>query len=361
MKKFLFLICMMQWAVLPISALEPPEPQTDTLGAAVNKKVAQAVALSKQPWEKPLAVHFDVAESVFRLPPQPAAHLLNTAHPSLGLAGDGFLGSEAPSHPLYKALLSCPAYALDNHWLLLSKEGCLQDDTNPVLDDRDNRYYQHTGKKITSAFKLLGFSRFFIPSDNYATNHNVMLLWTGNIRAVHLLQSVPKVNLLAVSTPARLVSLSQEPVLIAQHNTAARTATVLPASLPTAPGLTPPRKSKAQTPEKGRNVAQKPREHTFQFNDSDLDNTPDATLFLKTPSGDAFVVGYSHQTSGYTLSRKGDDFLAIFHNTRPQGYFTLALEDLEFIKKTVLEKRPKDWERIKNRLFFDQTETPYFK
>ena len=366
MQRRLFFIYAILFATFPLSAQEKTHNETKNLGATINEKVTESLAKAQKSWRDALWFHFEEIASVDRLTPQQVAEIdPNPQYTRIGLVGANFLGSDVNPKRPYKTFRSCTAYALDNHWLILPRKGCLQEDSNLVFDEDNNQYYQYSEKTIISDFHFLGHSLYSISPKNYAINKNLMLVWTGDVFAVNFLRSLQKVNLLAVSTPEHLRYLGQgNPILLAEYNDATLKAKAYSRPFPKESNLLNPAHKNnlgATALWNEKVLQQKLNYNTFQFNDADIDDKAGLTLFLRTPSGFEFLVGYSNSIKGFSLSRKKDDSLSIFSHTYPQGYFTLALEDLEFIKKTVLEKRPKDWERIKNRLFFDQTETPYFK
>ena len=77
--------------------------------------------------------------------------------------------------------------------------------------------------------------------------------------------------------------------------------------------------------------------------------------------GNEFLAAYNAGTISYALQMSLDDITHTFDGKPSPNWYTLSANDLQFIKKTVQQHRPKDWARIKGRLFFNQTSGPFFK
>ncbi len=319
-KKFM-LACIFMIGATSLFAAEAPAPKADAVAAAVNKKVA--AASNKGAINKNLRVDFRITEYAAR--PEEG----DVVYPGEELS---VVGAEVGP---YEADLACKAYALDSNWLILAGT-CMRYDSNAV-EINGIRYPKRAFREIKSPFRVNGFS---IESTHYASNGNVMLLWTGNKGLAAELRALPKVNVLAVSSPARLFALSA-------NNT-----------------------FKINTARLGSNAV---RERTLKSNSikgnrfqldegvTDLSGTATDPLFLFTPSGREFLAGYNDGILHYRLQVTLNDAPFTFDGAKSKNYFSLNLKDLEFIKKTVLAKRPGDWNRIKQRLFYNQTAKPYFK
>ena len=168
----------------------------------------------------------------------------------------------------------------------------------------------------------------------------LMLLWTDNEELAASLETLPKANVLAVSSPNQLFALSADNIF--KINTARLgTDGVRIRTL------------------KNNSV----NGNKFQLNDkwTDLSGTATDPLFLVTRNGNEFLVGYNDGMLLYALRFPRNDSIWDYQGKPSKDYFSLNLEDLNFIKETVLKERPQDWERIKERLFYNKIKSPYFQ
>ena len=229
------------------------------------------------------------------------------------------------SEGTYHAEYHCKAYALDEHWYILA--GTCGNSVNSDVGHDDRREYTRHNLKL----KTLSGEKL-----TYFKNPHLMLL-----REEKFIPGV-YVNILATSSPVQLFTLTAEKYT-AMINTSRF-------------GL-----NKVLTRElKPKSIMG----DSFELNESafDLSGTATDPLFLIGPDGNSFLAAYNKAPMFYyfydhpgqirgDLDAKGD---------RSARWFSLTKEDLQFIKDS-LKDYPADWKRIKNRLFLDQTQTPYFK
>lgn len=238
----------------------------------------------------------------------------------------------------YKADLACKAYVLDSHWLIVS--GTCMRPSNEKINFFDLVYSKRKDRQILSPFEISGFPiPDAIPAQNIAYNRNIMLLWTDNKQLVSFLKKIPAVNVLAVRSAKNLFALS-----------AASTFKVNTARF----GLDAIRERTLKADSYDNNY--------FQLNEGLLDLSATATdpLFLVSKTGKEFLVGFNNGLLSYTLQITQNDIWETFDGKPSADFFPLTLEDLNFIKSTVLNIRPQDWISIQPRLFYNQTKTPYF-
>lgn len=221
----------------------------------------------------------------------------------------------------FDADIACKAYALDEHWLILSGTCMRYYDSGDIREVGDHEYIERHG-------------RTFRENINHAENDNVMLIWnsTGGFKA-------PFVNVLATDSPNQLFTLS------ANHTV------------------------KINTARHGRNAIRTRKLKTgsvsgkyFKLDESwtDLSGTATDPLFLISQNGNEFLAGYNNGIISYALQMTIDDIFHTFDGQTSDEWFSLSKEDLNFIKRIVQQERPKDWARIKNRLFFNTTDKPFF-
>lgn len=221
----------------------------------------------------------------------------------------------------FDADIACKAYALDAHWLILSGTCMRYYDEGDIRESGDHEYLERHG-------------RTFRKNINHAENDNVMLVWTKTANF-----NAPFVNVLATSSPNQLFTLS------ANHTI------------------------KINTARHGRNAVKTRKLKTgsvsgkyFKLDEgwTDLSGTATDPLFLISPKGNEFLAAYNDGIISYALQMTFDDILHTSDGHTSEKWFTLTQDDLTFIKKTVEKNRPQDWARIKNRLFFDTTDKPFF-
>ncbi len=296
------------------------------LKPALERKISNIV-LNQNAIENNLRIDFEITESVYREDSPRSA---------------SYWGRESSNNTEmgpYKAKLSCKAYALDSHWLILSST-CMRYGNDEVVI-YDQIYPYRTGRTIHSSFNVAEFPvENAIPAQNMALKGNLMLLWTDNEELAASLETLPKANVLAVSSPNQLFALSADNIF--KINTARLgTDGVRIRTL------------------KNNSV----NGNKFQLNDkwTDLSGTATDPLFLVTRNGNEFLVGYNDGMLLYALRFPRNDSIWDYQGKPSKDYFSLNLEDLNFIKETVLKERPQDWERIKERLFYNKIKSPYFQ
>ena len=230
----------------------------------------------------------------------------------------------------YNAHIACKAYALDSHWLILA--GTCMDYSNEDLRDIDDRFYiRRYNRQIKRA--LIGSTT--LDERNHARTRNVMLIWNDK----SIFQG-PYVNVLATAAPKQLFTLSANHLLKIHTSclnaNALRARTLKPNSV------------------KG---------NTFKLDEgfTDLSGTATDPLFLFSARGNEFLSAYNAGKISYALQISYRDVKYNSHGNFSDTWYTLSANDLQFIKKTVQQHRPKDWARIKGRLFFNQTSVPFFK
>lgn len=225
----------------------------------------------------------------------------------------------------YEADIACKAYALDSHWLLLAGT-CMRYSNEDIHEYDDHKHIERFGRKITYSS---------VAPLHHAQNSNIMLIWRNEA-----FYNAPFVNVLATSNPSKLFALS------ANHTVQINTARF------GADGV----KSRSL---KTNSV----QGNTFKLNESwrDLSGTATDPLFLISPNGNEFLAAYNDGYISYALQMTFDDIFHTYDGLKSDTWFTLTQADLEFIKQTVQANRPGDWATIKNRLFLDNTQTPYFK
>ena len=289
---------------------------------AIYKKAASAINSNKGAIKKDLRVDFRIRESMYL-----------DAYEDAALSEEDLESGIIKTAP-YSADLACKAYVLDKNWLIVSAT-CMRYSQDPV-EVNGIRYTNRTGREVISPFKFKGHT---IPADNYEYNSDIMLLWTGDKETADFLNKFPKVNILAVSSPEQLFTLSANGVF------------------------------KINTARFGTNAVRERdlksssiKGNKFQLDEglTDLSGTATDPIFFSTPNEREFIAGYNNGMLTYALQIIIDDITNTFDGRPSKEYFSLGLKDLDFIKQTVLEKRPSDWNRIKQRLFYNQTATPYF-
>ncbi len=230
-------------------------------------------------------------------------------------------GSEGTFHAEYH----CKAYALDEHWYILA--GTCGNSVQADVGHNDKDEYTRRGLTLLAEDGT---------ELNYTKNKHLMLL--------HEEKFIPGVyiNVLATSSPVQLFTLTAEKYTAVINTSRFGLNKVLTREL-------------------------KPKSilgDSFELNESvfDLSGTATDPLFLIGPNGNTFLAAYNKAPLVYYFydhpgQVRGDLDAA---GDRSARWFSLTKEDLQFIKDS-LKNYPVDWKRIKNRLFLDQTQTPYFK
>lgn len=220
----------------------------------------------------------------------------------------------------YRADIACKAYALDAHWLILAGT-CMRYSSGDIREPGDHEFIERHGRVVHTNI-------------NYAENGNVMLIWTKENK-----YTAPFVNVLATSSPTQLFTLRSN------HTVKIHTARFGSDSVKNRTLKTGSVKGKF-----------------FQLDERlrDLSGTATDPLFLISLQENEFLAAYNNGELEYALQMSAKDILNTFDGKPSKDWFTLNKNDLEFIKATVQANRPNDWNQIKQRLFFNNTQTPYF-
>ena len=253
-----------------------------------------------------------------------------------------------------KAEIYCKGYALDAHWTLVSATCFNAFAFNGWKDNVPYAQQVYSVSMHTNSWEnwetifedekhqFLGYraQTGVLPVNNphMAANHHLLLIW--HEQEVY---AGPYVNVLAVSSPRQLFTLQANNIF--KINTA--------------------RYVFFSDAVRERSLqAGSVKGGTFRLNESatDLSGTSTDPLFLLTSKHTEFIAGYNAAKLGKKWHRpewfSGD-------KTREglpcPTWYSLTQNDLWFIERTVRAYRPQDWMRIKARLFFNQTQTPFFK
>lgn len=220
----------------------------------------------------------------------------------------------------YRADIACKAYALDSHWLILSGT-CMRYSSGDIRELGDHEFITRYGRVVKNKI-------------NYTNNGNVMLIWTDEDK-----YKSPFVNVLATSSPNQLFKLSSN------HTVKINTARFGTDSV------------KTRTLKTGSIKG-----NFFQLDESwtDLSGTATDPLFLISPEENEFLAAYNNGEIEYALQMTANDIFNTFDGKTSKEWFSLNRNDLEFIKTTVQKNRPNDWNKIKQRLFFNNTKIPFF-
>lgn len=230
----------------------------------------------------------------------------------------------------FEADIACKAYALDAHWLLLAGT-CMNYSTESIRELDDHVYMERHDRKILSAYT----GSIDLNVKKYTRNERIMLIWNdiANFKG-------PYVNVLATNSPTQLFGLS------ASHTVMINTSRLGTDALR--------ERSFKSSSIKG---------NTFKLDEglTSLSGTATDPLFLFSKQGNEFLAAYNQGEISYALQITFNDIVNTFDGKPSDTWYSLTKEDLIFIKDTVNMYRPKDWSRIKGRLFFNGTETPFFK
>ncbi len=220
---------------------------------------------------------------------------------------------------IHETKLSCRGYALNANWLIIPAT-CLRQDNGKSLDAAGwTRGQRHIDIEASGA-------------DGYASNNHLLLVWFDKVQFIW-----PFVNVLAVSREdqlERLINFNSVLIRQIQH---IRT-TAIDAFL-----------QDATVGGKLFQVALPGRVLRGRALDA---------LMLASPDGNEFLLGYNTELPQPGYEQSSRYFMNPFEGS--SYWYSLSEEDLEFIKATVLENRPYDWERIQNQLFLDNPVIPHF-
>lgn len=225
----------------------------------------------------------------------------------------------------YQADISCKSYALDAHWLIIAGT-CMRKDNADVWEPGDH--------KLITRFDREVFQQDGTTFTTFKNNSHVMLVWSDRPQ-----YKAPFVNVLAVSSPKQLFALEKT------HAVKINTARY---------GRDGVRTRKFDT--------QSVRGNYFKLDESwtQLSGTATDPLFLISPNENEFLAGYNDGYLHYNYLRSLNDFIFPYDGSLSDTWYSLTHEDLNFIRYTVQKNRPQDWKRIKTRLFYETTYTPYF-
>ena len=226
--------------------------------------------------------------------------------------------------------MSCKAYALDEHWLILA--GTCTKAMQAILATRwHNSYYGDSEAFSIQISEYFSDRTIGMMTENglindvkthMAYNDRLLLIW--NDEAEH---RAPFVNVLATASPYYLQFLQDHKHTLKIHT--ARFGSNRPFRRKIRPGTI--------------------CENHFQLDEdwTDLSGTYTDPLFVINPAGNEFLTAFNNAVQ--------------FFNVTSDTWYGLTYVDLLFIKVTVQKYRPQDWARIKTRLFYNDTETPYFE
>ncbi|MBR4592938.1 MAG: hypothetical protein IKO35_07000 [Elusimicrobiaceae bacterium] len=272
---------------------------TNNLAQQIKKAVISRTPYNAGAIEKNRTVHFQVLETIY-----------NTRKRA-------YSGT-------YLADIFCKAYALDTHWLVTSAT-CLNIDKRDIWDPGDSTYLERERKHTELKSERGG---------HFAQGKNLILMWADKE-----MYAAPFVNLLATDSSNQLCTLSKD------HTFQIHTARF---------GLN---KVRVRHLDFGSMQGNK-----FKLEESakTLSGTATDPFFVVNKSRNEFLAGYNNGINSYTLFTSLKSVFETSYGLISDTWISLEKEDLDFIKKTVQGNRPQDWTRIKNRLFFNQTQTPYF-
>ena len=216
--------------------------------------------------------------------------------------------------------VGCKAYALDKNWLLIA---------GTCADPMDT-YDELRGRMTPTSHEIYSYNK----NVSLDYNHRVMLVWTDGAAPL----KAPFIKVLATSTPKQLFTLN------ATHTVKINTSRW---------GTNAVRERNLKT----GSITTKGDKQYFQLENKGMSGTATDPLFLIAPDSNEFLAGYNAGIVDYTSHPYG---WHPWEGTRSDNWYTLTLEDLEFIKNTVQTNRPQDWNAIRTRLFYNNTDKPYF-
>ena len=271
--------------------------------------VAVAFCFAQKQGQTPftLSVTRAVAKAVLEQPNPNASTNAQTIHITIK---DTFINVENPlARPYFSPNTigqDCLAWPLNENWLITSAT---------------------CGKKAEPSRKDVKVATHKIlltnPDFDFATNNNIMLIWKHNDRSA-VSFAAPFTKLLAVNTTTQLFSLQwQNKILVSKGH-----------------------KTKSTSIEPGYKG-----QYTCEVTHKSYH--PTESLFVLTPQESEFLAAFSnvyYHYNSYGLVIPPSKF-----------FISLTKKDLQFIKETVNDKRPQDWQSIKTRLFYNDIEKPYFE
>ena len=229
----------------------------------------------------------------------------------------------------YHADYRCKVYALDQNWYIAAGT-CGKSYAKGRVHENDNEY---------DSYSRHGLKLYYTDGTavEYKKNDHVTLI--RKIEGQSDL-SAPYVNVLA-TTPQKLLTLTGEGYTLKINTSrygldAIRSREIRPKSIDG---------------------------NTFSLREGMFDLSGSATdpLFAIAPNDNVFLAASNNSEMTYAFY--DSDKIPHFdeaHGDHFNKWFSLTEDDLKFIKQTVSAYEG-DWDRIKTRLFLDQTETPYEK
>ncbi|WP_428049087.1 hypothetical protein [Candidatus Avelusimicrobium caledoniensis] len=225
--------------------------------------------------------------------------------------------------------VSCKAYALDEHWLILAGT-CMQAIQNNLRTKWHNIYGDREAFEIQLSEGFFSERTIGLITEkgliddiktHTANNNHVMLIWNDSPK-----YRAPFVNVLAIASPYWLAFLQEKNNQLKIHT--ARFGT---------------NNTYTRTVKYGTIS-----ENKFSLDESwyELSGTYTDPLFLINAVKNEFLAGYNDAVQ--------------FYQTTSDKWYSLSYVDLVFIKDTVQKNRPQDWQRIKTRLFYNNLEKPCF-
>ncbi len=225
--------------------------------------------------------------------------------------------------------VSCKAYALDEHWLILAGT-CMQAIQNNLRTKWHNIYGDREAFEIQLSEGFFSERTIGLITEKgliddiktyVANNNHLMLIWNDSPK-----YHSPFVNVLAVASPYWLAFLQEKNNQLKIHT--ARFGT---------------NNTYTRTVKYGTISDNK-----FSLDESwyELSGTYTDPLFLINAVKNEFLAGYNDAVQ--------------FYQTTSDKWYSLSYVDLVFIKDTVQKNRPQDWQRIKTRLFYNNLEKPCF-
>ncbi len=216
--------------------------------------------------------------------------------------------------------VGCKAYALGSNWLLIA---------GTCADPMDT-YGELSGWMTPTSHEIYSYDK----NVHLDYNHRVMLVWADGAAQL----KAPFIKVLATSTPKQLFTLS------ATHTVKINTSRW---------GTNAVRERKLKT----GSITTKGDKQYFQLESKGMSGTATDPLFLIAPDSNEFLAAYNAGVVDYTSHPYG---WHPWEGYRSDSWYTITLEDLEFIKETVQANRPQDWNAIRTRLFYNTTDKPYF-
>ena len=241
--------------------------------------------------------------------------------------------------------VNCKAYALDEHTLVLAAPcaKAMAFDGFERGEDEDPIIYSAwlcstVNCKVRENSQFLGYiSEYGIMKDSgesFAYNDRIMVIWNTLLPL-----SGPYTNVLGVSSPQQLFALTSNHTVKINTSRFGKDAV------------------------KDRTLkANSVHKNSFQLDESgtDLSGMSTDPLFLVNTSHSEFLAGYN----AAKLKRVSGLFSPMYSDTEGQKsnlWYGLTKADIELIGNSIQKYAPKSWAAVSGRLFYNQTDKPYFK